>query len=88
LLQLQRAYDPPAREVASSSYDSEGTLDRDRAIEADGITGEGVLEGSVKENPTGESKKLLAPEGPADILSAYTGQFGNLSWSTEGKGLC
>jgi hypothetical protein len=56
------------------------------AIPTGGTKGVSVFEGSVKENPAGESKKLLALMHATDILSAYTGHFGNLSRSTEGTG--
>jgi hypothetical protein len=42
-----------------------------RANRAGGITEAIAREGSVKENLTGDFKKLLAPRHLTDILSAY-----------------
>src|SRR5438309_563308 len=50
-----------------------------RALGRAGATGVNVREGSVKENPAGESEKFLAPRGATDILSAYTGRISGTS---------
>jgi hypothetical protein len=75
----QRRYDNRAPE----SVRVNGAASANRVDSRDGANG---CEGLVKENPAGKAKKFLALWGATDILSAYTGQFGNLSRSTEGKG--